>query len=238
MLNQSDDPAFAKAREAAKEAAEKETKSLSPGDVTSKLTGSWLFGPSAPTDIPAQANLPTGSLAGAALANDYKSTYTTLRTLGSPADKASAQAVERLKSTWGPSEVAGNQVMRLPPEHYNRPIEGAPNWLGEQLNDFVTASEGPATRQHPDKPGKGSSPRTSWSVSGLIPDARTEGEVSNGQPPSYHVAIKRGNGDIDVLPNRITFDASQYLAKHEAQLRGKLSGIEATRTGNTGMPLP
>jgi muramidase (phage lysozyme) len=238
-LNQSDDPATAKARKDAREAAEKETKSVSVGDITSKLTKSWFFGPSAPVDVPDTPNLPGGSLAGAALQNDYKATYTQLRSMGVGVDKASAQAVERLKSTWGASEAAGNQLMRLPPEHYNRPIEGAPNWIGEQLNDFVAASEGPSVRQHPTVPGKGSSPRQSWSISGLVADARTEGEVSNGQPPSYHVAIKRGSGEIDILPNRITFDAAQYLTKHEQQLRGKLSTIQDTRNATyTGMPQP
>lgn len=234
-LNLSDDPATAKARDEAIKAADKETKTLTASDMAYKLgSGSWLFG-GLTGNTP---KVPFDALTGSALVNDYKATYNQLRAMGIPADKASDAAVKRLGSTWGPSEAAGNQLMRLPPEHYNRPIEGAPNWIGEQLNDFVTGTEGPAIRKHPDKPGKGSSPRQNWSISGLVADARTEGEVSNGQPPSYHVAIKRGNGDIDILPNRITFDGSKYLAKHEADLRGKLSGIEAVRTGNTGMPLP
>ena len=65
-----------------------------------------------------------------------------------------------------------------------------------------------------------------WSVSGLVADGRTESEISNGQPPSYYVAVKRANGDIDVLPNRITFDGSKYMARHEAYLRGRLKGPE------------
>jgi muramidase (phage lysozyme) len=244
-LNQSDDPATAKTRKEARDAAEKETEKLSVGDMAYKMgNGSWLLGrvtgntPNAPLDVPDNSNLPGGSLMGGALLNDYKATYAQLRSMGVPADKASDKAVERLRSTWGPSEAAGNQLMRLPPEHYNRPIEGAPNWIGEQLRDFVTASEGPTVRQHPTVPGKGSSPRQNWSISGLVADARTEGEVSNGQPPSYHVAIKRGSGEIDVLPNRITFDPAKYLAKNEAALRFKQSGIEAVRTGDTGMPQP
>jgi muramidase (phage lysozyme) len=235
-LNQSDDPATAKARTDARTAAEKETEKLSAADVTGKLTKSWFFGPSAPADVPDTANLPGGSLAGAALTNDYKATYTQLRSMGVPADKASDKAVERLKSTWGPSEAAGNQLMRLPPEHFNKPIEGAPNWLGDQLHDFVEASEGPARGKVVSD--KHSPTRQRWDVSGLVADGRTESEVSNGQPPSYHVAIKRPGGEIDVLPNRITFDASKYMAKHEADLRSRLSGIEAVRTGTTGMPLP
>jgi hypothetical protein len=235
LLNQSDDPATTKARAEAKTAAETEVKKLTPSDMAYKMgTGSWLLG-GLTGNTP---KVPFDTLTGSALVKDYGETYSKLRSLGVDADKASSQAVERLKSTWGPSEAAGNQLMRLPPEHYNRPIEGAPNWIGEQLNDFVTASQGPAIRKHPDVPGKGSSPRQSWSISGLVPDSRTESEVSNGQPPSYHVAIKRGNGDIDVLPDRITFDATKYLTAHERQLRGKLSGIEAVRTGNTGMPQP
>jgi hypothetical protein len=235
-LNQSDDPATAKARTEARTAAEKETEKLSAADVTGKLTKSWFFGPSAPADVPDTANLPGGSLAGAALTNDYKATYTQLRSMGVPADKASDKAVERLKSTWGPSEAAGNQLMRLPPEHFNKPIEGAPNWIGDQLHNFVEASEGAA--RGPVAAGKHTVTRQRWDVSGLVADSRTESEVSNGQPPSYHVAIKRPGGEIDVLPNRITFDASKYMAKHEADLRGRLGAIEAVRTGTTGMPQP
>jgi muramidase (phage lysozyme) len=235
LLNQSDDPATAKSRDEATEAAKKETKTLAPSDMAYKMgSGSWLIG-RITGNTP---DVPSDALTGAALVNDYKATYTQLRTMGVPADKASDAAVKRLASTWGPSEAAGNQLMRLPPEHYNRPIEGAPNWIGQQLTDFVTASQGPAMRQHPEKPGKGSSPRTSWSISGLVADARTEGEVSNGLPPSYHVAIKRGNGDIDVLQERITFDAAKYLTQHEKDLRGKLSAVEAVRAGTTGMPQP
>jgi muramidase (phage lysozyme) len=235
LLNQSDDPATAKAREQAVEAAKKEVKTVSPSDMAYKMgTGSWLLG-GITGNTP---RVPFDALTGSALVNDYSATYTQLRTMGLPADKASDAAVKRLASTWGPSEAAGNQLMRLPPEHYNRPIEGAPNWIGEQLTDFVTASQGPAMRKHPDVPGKGSSPRTSWSIAGLVSDSRTEGEISGGRPPSYFVAIKRGNGDIDVLPDRITFDSAKYMAKHEAALRGKLTGVEAVRTGNTGMPQP
>ena len=238
-LNQSDDPAVARARKEARDAAATETDKLSVGDVTSKLTGSWLFGPGAPTDVPDRPNLPGGSLAGASLLNDYKATYTQLRSMGVPADKASAQSVERLKSTWGASEAAGNQVMRLPPEHYNRPIEGAPNWIGEQLKDFVTEREGAQGRVHPlpGHGGKEAQVRNSWSISGLVADSRTEGEVSNGQSPSYHVAIKRAGGDIDILPDRITFDGAKYMAKHDAELRGKLSGMEAVRAAS-GMVAP
>ncbi|SEE51949.1 hypothetical protein [Bradyrhizobium lablabi] len=237
-LNASDDPATAKARTEAREAATKETVKLTAADVAGKLSNSWFFGPGAPADVPDNPRLPGGSLAGAALTNDYKATYTQLRSMGVPADKASAQAVERLKSTWGQSEAAGNQIMRLPPEHYNRPIEGAPNWIGEQLQDFVTASEGPARGAVQATPGNHQPRRQRWEVSGLVSDSRTENEVSNGKPPSYFVAIKRAGGEIDVLPNRVTFDASKYMAKHEADLRLQQSGAEAVRTGNTGMPQP
>ena len=85
---------------------------------------------------------------------------------------------------------------------------------------------------------KGAGARQSWEISGLVADSRTEREVSNGQPPSYFVAIKRAGGDIDVLPNRVTFDPSKVLTKYEAKLRNALSTQEAVRTGNTGMPLP
>lgn len=235
-LNQSDDPAVAKARKEAATAAGTELEKVSAGDVTGKLTKSWFFGPSAPVDVPDSANLPGGSLMGAALVNDYKATYTQLRSMGVPADKASDKSAERLKSTWGPSEAAGNQIMKLPPEHFNRPIEGAPNWMGEQLHDFVAASEG--VQRGPMTAGKHVVSRQRWEISGLVADGRTESEVSNGIPPSYHVAIRRAGGDIDVLPQRITFDGAKYMAKHEADLRATQGNLENIRSFNTGMPQP
>jgi len=242
-LNQSDDPATAKARKEARDAAEKETEKLTTGDMAYKMgTGSWLLGgltgntPNAPLDVPDTANMPGGSLMGGALVNDYKATYAQLRSMGVPADKASDKAVERLKSTWGPSQAAGNQLMRLPPENYNKPIEGAPNWIGEQLKDFITERLGPPGGVDVPRLGMMGVKTPGWSVSGLVADGRTESEVSNGQPPSYYVAVKRANGDIDVLPNRITFDATKYLAKHEADLRGKLDAMR--NQFNNAMPQP
>jgi len=149
-LNMSDDPSTAKAREEAKTAAEAETKSMTPSDMAYKLGSSWgipLLSRIANVVTGATPAVPFDSITGGALVADYKATYTALRSYGVDADKASDLAVQRLGSTWGVSQTAGNQVMRNPPERSYPAIGGTHDWMQTDLTKWVESKVGPASGQ-------------------------------------------------------------------------------------------
>jgi len=237
-LNAADDPATVKSREVAKEAAEKETKSLTPQDMAYKLGTGWpgigrLTGstPSAPFD----------SIKGGEMVADYQTTYTALRTYGVDADKASELAVQRLQSTWGVSQAAGNQVMKNPPERAYPQVDGSHEWLKQDLTAWVTKrageqfSAGPRTLEV----GIGGVVQSrNWDVAGMIADGQTQAEIAGGRRPSYQVAIKRKDGTLDILPGRVGFDPADHISKYGAKLQAAQQDVEQARTFNTAMPQP
>jgi hypothetical protein len=237
-LNAADDPSTVKAREAAKEGAEKEVKGLSPSDMAYKLGTGWpgigrLTGstPAAPFD----------SIKGGELVADFNATYTALRTYGVDADKASDLATQRLQSTWGVSGAAGNQVMKMPPEKYYPQVDGTHDWLQTDLTAWVAKragaefSAGPRTLEA----GIGGVAQDrNWQVAGMITDGQTQAEIAQGKPPSYMVAIKRKDGTLDILPGRIGFDPADHIDKYGAKLRARQQAAEQGRSLETGMPQP
>jgi len=237
-LNAADDPATVKSREVAKDAAEKETKSLTPQDMAYKLGTGWpgigrLTGstPAAPFD----------SIKGGEMVADYQTTYTSLRTYGVDADKASDLAVQRLKSTWAVSQAAGNQIMKNPPEGSYPQVDGSHEWLKQDLTAWVTKrageefSAGPRTLEV----GIGGVVQSrNWSVAGMIADGQTQAEIAGGRPPSYQVAIKRKDGTLDILPGRVGFDPADHISKYGAKLQAAQQTAQQERNFNTGMPLP
>jgi hypothetical protein len=228
-INASDDPNLVKAREAAKDEAEKETKGLSPSDMAYKLgTGWWGVGrltgstPAAPFD----------GIKGGELVNDYRSTYTALRTYGVDADKASDLAVQRLQSTWGISQAAGNQVMKLPPEKYYPSIDGSQDWIGRDLADWVTRRAGPQTSGGRSlEGGIGTAGNVqNWTLQGLISDGRTAGEIGAGRPPSYRVAIQKADGTTQILDGRVAFDPTDHIQNYQATLEQRRQSVDFLRT--------
>ena len=237
-LNAADDPATVKSREVAKEAAEKETKSLTPQDMAYKLGTGWpgigrLTGstPSAPFD----------SIKGGEMVADYQTTYTALRTYGVDADKASDLAVQRLQSTWGVSQAAGNQIMKNPPERAYPQVDGSHEWLKQDLTAWVTKrageqfSAGPRTLE---VGFAGVVQSRNWDVAGMIADGQTQAEIAGGRRPSYQVAIKRKDGTLDILPGRVGFDPADHISKYGAKLQAAQQDVEQARTFNTAMPQP
>ena len=223
-LNRSDDPSTLKAREEAKEAAEKEVKALNPADMAYRLGTSWgipLVSRVANVVTGATPAVPFDGITAGALKADYVATYTALRTYGVDADKASDLATERLKSTWGVSATAGNQVMKNPPERSYPAIGGSHDWMAADLNKWVTAKAGPEFREgmRSIESGIGFSGRErNWSVAGMIADGQTQAEIKAGRPPSYQVAIKKADGTLDIMRSRIAFDPSDHIAKYGATL--------------------
>lgn len=237
-LNAADDPATVKSREVAKDAAEKETKGLTPSDMAYKLGTGWpgigrLTGstPAAPFD----------SIKGGEMVADYQTTYTALRTYGVDADKASELAVQRLQSTWGVSQAAGNQVMKNPPERSYPQVDGSHEWMKQDLEAWVTKRAGAQFTAGPRtlEVGIGGVVQDrNWSVAGMIADGQTQAEIAQGKPPSYQVAIKRKDGTLDILSGRVGFDPADHISKYGAKLQQSVQAAQQTRDFNTGMPLP
>jgi hypothetical protein len=220
MLNRADDPGLAQARKDAVKAANDETEKLSPADMAYRLgTGRWLTGriTGNTPDVPLDSNQ------GAALVNDYRAAYAQLRANGVPADLAAEQATKRLQSTWGISQAAGNRLMKNGPEMspLYPAINGNKDWISDQLKGWVIQRLGPEmTSAQRSIEGIGIAGNDSrWTIEGIVSDARTATERNNNVAPSYLVAVKGANGFVDVLPERITFDPSKYIAAHEADLR-------------------
>jgi muramidase (phage lysozyme) len=237
-LNAADDPATLRAREAAKDGAEKEVKGLSASDMAYKLGTGWpgigrLTGstPSAPFD----------SIKGGELVADYQATYTALRTYGVDADKASDLAVQRLQSSWGVSGAAGNQVMKMPPEKYYPQVDGSHDWIQKDLTGWVEKragaqfSAGPRTLE---AGFAGVAQDRNWEIAGMITDGQTQAAITQGRPPSYQVAIKRKDGTLDILPGRVGFDPADHIDKYGAKLRARQEAVEQGRALDTGMPQP
>lgn len=245
-LNMADEPSTLKARQAAKEEAETETKTLTAADMAYKLGTSWGI-----PIVSRVANLVTGATpavpfdgikAGELLA-DYNATYTALRTYGVDKDKASDLAVERLKSTWGISAAAGNQVMKNPPERSYPAIGGSHDWIRDDLTKWVTGKVG---KQYGEAARTleagfaGVAPDRNWNIEGLISDGQTQAEISAGRPPSYQVAIKKADGTLSIIQSRIAFDPSDHIAEHGAQLEQRRQAVDFMRANrfSAGTPQP
>ena len=218
-MNKADDPSTVKARETAKEAAEKETKSLTPQDMAYKLGTGWygigrLTGstPSAPFD----------SIKGGEMVADYQTTYTALRTYGVEADRASDLAVQRLQATWGVSAAAGNQVMKNPPERAYPQVDGTHEWLKQDLTAWVTKRVGEQFTAGPRTLEVGIRRRRATAELGYRRNDRRRpdtGRIAGGRPPSYQVAIRRKDGTLDILPGRVAFDPTDHASKYTAMLQ-------------------
>lgn len=240
-LNASDDPSTVKAREIAKEQADKETKSLTPADMAYKIGTGWPVIGRLTGSTPAA---PFDSIKGGELVADFNATYTALRTYGVDPDKASELAVKRLSTTWAPSAAGGNQVMKNPPERYYPQINGSSDWIGDDLKSWVSGKAGPEFsgdgRRSLEIGMAGVARDRNWQIAGLISDGQTQSEISNGRPPSYQVAIKRADGTLDIIPSRIAFDPSDHIAKQAANLQQKRANIQDAREMQfqSGAPQP
>lgn len=245
-LNAADEPSTVKARAEAKEAAEKETSTLTPGDMAYKMGTSWgipLLSRVANVVTGATPNVPFDSIKGGELVADYRATYTALRAYGVDADKASDLAVKRLGSTWGISAAAGNQVMKNPPERSYPQIEGSHDWMKGDLTKWIETKAGPEFQ-----PGRrslevgiaGAGQNRNWSLAGMISDGQTQAEIAAGKPPSYQIAIKKADGTLDIIPSRIAFDPSNHITEHGARLEQRRQSANFLNNGqfSNAMPLP
>lgn len=246
-LNASDEPATLKARQEAKDAAETETKSLAPTDIAYKLGSSWgipLVSRVANVVTGATPAIPFDSIKAGELKADYTSTYTALRSYGVDADKASDLAVQRLQSTWGVSQAAGNQVMKNPPEMSKLypAIDGSKDWMEADLKAGIAKAIGPEFSQEARsvEAGFAMGNNRNWSIAGLVSDPRTEAEIKGGQPPSYQAWVKKSDGTLMQIPGRVHFDPSEHIAEHGAQMEDRRQSVNFMRANqfSAGTPQP
>lgn len=243
-----DDPSQKAARERLKTEAEKELANTTAESLVSNFTGGlfsrvpFTSGPHlADGTVPATAMFPERMLA------DYRTIYTALRENGLSPDKATWSATERLKQSWGPSEVAGNIIMKRPPEMVVNPRNGQPfypslgkshQWIKDNINSKIEAMLGPqfgvpgrGEKSEPQvvgdsivDPGPG---RENWKFVGLVSDAKTEEDIMAGRPPSYSIVVQKRNGVLETVIDpktgspRHSFDISPYIAKYETDMRAR-----------------
>jgi hypothetical protein len=214
-FKRADDPAFATARKALEEEAEKKISGNTPEKV-SNLLGSF-----ADRNVPfVNQAPPTDPLSAGALVAEYdklfKERFVDTRDEGKSRD----QAVERLKTTWGQSSVAGGALMKYPPERFYPQVDGSYDWMKRDLDAAVGASRlGGVTNTvtapglTPDIPGAPSTVDVPAFSYRLLSDGRTEADVAGKRPPSYVVMVKdlatgRENIPLDWAgkPMRYSFD--------------------------------
>jgi muramidase (phage lysozyme) len=221
-LNAADDPSTLKARKEAEKQADTESDKMTPANVAYQLGTSWgipILSRVANVVTGATPNAPFDSITAGAMRADYREAYSSLRQYGVEASKAESLAVERLKSTWGPSEAAGNQVMKNPPERYYPAIGGSHDWMKPDLTAWITKRAGPEIdRTLLGNLGNAGVTRQ-WTLDRVMSDGQTQAEIAAGRPPSYQVAIKRKDGTLDILPGRVAFDPSDHIAKHGDSLQ-------------------
>lgn len=248
-INSAKDPALVKVREENRKAGLDETSSVTPGDMAYKLGTSWGI-----PIVSRVANLVTGATpavsfdpnAASSLVYDYRQTYAALRADGVPADKADDLAVKRLRSSWGVSAAAGNQLMKNPPE--NSPaypaIGGSKDWIESDLKAWVVKKAGPefaAGRRSLEGGMALAGQERNWRIAGLLADDRTQAEINSGRPPSYAVAIWKADGTLAVFgasrnanDPRIAFDPSNHIAKYSAQLQSDFNRVGLNRWAHAG----
>jgi hypothetical protein len=253
-LNKADDPGVAKARTELAETAKKELTGWfgqDAGHVAYELGTAW----SATNWIPgsglvqrnitgATGQVPFDPVKQHELMNDFNSTYTALRTYGVDPDKAKELAAKRLKSEWGVSPTAGNQLMKYPPEAYYKPVDGSHSWLFTDLHDAVSAVKGPQVTMY-NEGTEFATGRSNWTIKGLVADSQTQTEIAAGKPPSYLVALDTGKGMTEFLSDpksgqrRWAFDRAAHVAASEKRFTEKNAFIRTAVdpfSGASNMP--
>lgn len=221
-LNKADDPSTIEARKGLREEAEKELKPVRASDVAYQLGTSLPITPGFVSRVLGSTpELPYDGLKARELLAQHSAIYTALRSYGIPSEKAGELSIARLKTEWGASPITGGQLMQYPPEKYYAPLDGSHNWMGRELNAYVTSIKGPDVTVY----NAGTDQAYGihhWSIAGLVADQQTQAEVAKGVPPSYLVALNKA-GMVEFLsnaqgrPQRIKWDRAPHVAAAEAK---------------------
>ncbi|MGD9656198.1 MAG: hypothetical protein AB7U61_00935 [Methylocystis sp.] len=183
-LQRANDPSTARAMDALRDQADKETKDLTPGGAISKAFGSYIpfRTPGAPVSFDASAS-------GAAMLADYRAAYRDLFAESGDKSLAESRAIERVQTKWGPSDVNGGRIMAYPPErHYPPDISGSRSYIQNQLTDAIGEVAARYQQQGVDPAKMRAAPRA------LVADALTQEDIASRAPPSYRVIVQDDNG--------------------------------------------
>jgi hypothetical protein len=183
-LQRANDPSTARAADALRDQADKDTKDLTPDSAVYKAFGSYVpfRTPGAPASFDASSS-------GAAMLADYRAAYRDL--FAESGDKAIAEkrAIERVQLKWGPSDVNGGRVMAYPPErHYPPDINGSRAYIQNQLSDAIFEVAAKYQQQGVDPEKMRVAPRA------LVADALTQEDIASRAPPSYRVVVQDDRG--------------------------------------------
>lgn len=237
-MNGADDPAKSKARKDRAEEVDKEFSNWNANDVAYQIGTGGIAGffhrgfgltPETPRD--AQSETSKDSIAGDEMKYEFENTVKSLRTYGTPLDKAKELAIERMKSIYQVSPTNGGVLMKRAPELYYPKIAGNHDWLQADLQDKLTATLGQQVTSTPS--GEGFATTVNWSFRGLVADDQTEREVKTGQPPSYRVAITDAKGQMQWLTDpktgsdRISWDPKDRQ-EHYAERQKQVFDTSAT----------
>jgi hypothetical protein len=221
-FKRADDPSTRTAREHLAKEADDKVKSLKPGDVANYL------GSVADRWVPfVNQAAPVDPLAANALVADYERVFKDRYVDTADEGKARQQTVERLKTVWGPTAVAGGALMKYPPERYYPQVDGSYDWMKRNLEASITASrfgEGTVTVNTPgitpDIPGAPPQVEVPAFTYKLVADGRTEADVAARRPPSYSVVVRdlQSGRDTSPLgwdgkPQRFSFDPANAQAQ-------------------------
>ncbi|NTF62090.1 lytic transglycosylase domain-containing protein [Agrobacterium rhizogenes] len=192
-------------------AAEKEARKVTPQQIATQISGNWVFSAAAPIDTDTQRMMQ----------NDYVSLVGERNASLNDVGASQKQAIERMKEKWGASPALGGRMMLYPPENFYPALDGSHDWIGAQLQDFAKQ--------------RGIDPANA----ALIADTKTEGNISNRQPPGYLVArIDPATGFDNIVTDEAGRPLRVFFDPQEGQKQAFDAAIEkrkndfATRIGN------
>lgn len=246
FFKRADDPAQRTAREHLTKEADDKLKSVKPADVSNYLgsiADRWVpFVNQAPPADPLTAN---------ALLAEYDKLFKERYVDTADESKAKAQAVERLKTVWGPSTANDNALMKYPPERYYPQVDGSHDWIKKDLEGSIMAyKQGPLGVGYIDP---GTIPGREPVLFGkpftykLISDARTDADVSAKKPPSYTVVVRdsaTGRDDVPMdsngKPLRFSFDptVAEANAREKFTTTTRPAALAVAAPFTNAMPLP
>ncbi len=204
-LKQRNDPQWQKRVEPLVRAGETEARKVTAQTIANRISGNWVMSATPPADADTLRMMQ----------NDFVSLTGDRNGSINDTGKAQSQAIERMKEKWGTSDALGGRMMLYPPENFYPAFNGSHDWIGAQLQDFAKQ--------------RGIDP----SNMALIADTKTEGNISNRQPPGYLVAkVDPATGFDNVITDEAGRPLRVFFDPQEGQQHAASAALEARRTRN------
>lgn len=229
------DPATIRAQENMRNLADESLKNFTGKDVAGKFV-SWL---QRWTGLGGDY-LPLGESMGGmtlqAMRDDYQRAYRESFALNANPTAADKYAMEKISGIrdgvdtgggkWSVSAANNGRIMAWAPERSQAypAIDGSKDYIRGQIGQFINDTVQRTI----------SDPREQQAMMGapyaLVPDARTQTEMTSGARPSYQVVLQnKDNGRLAVLPDRFTADpGTASITAQSRYLPRDLSALPAT----------